>query len=156
MLAACSSAPKKESGSVTQGSAKYYKDDGPGDSPPSNLDAIPDATVHPIDDGHDRAAGHDDPAAAHHDGRLRPRRRCRCRPVRRLRGPDRIDPVAATGAVLEDIRGGLVDFRTRHRGEIVWLCWRFGESEVGHWHGMQGGFAARKTLETIGLARRLN
>jgi rare lipoprotein A len=44
MLAACSSTPKKESGSVPQPSAKYYKDDGPGDSPPSNLDAIPDAT----------------------------------------------------------------------------------------------------------------
>src|SRR5665811_407438 len=50
LLAACSSAPQKEppvsspSPSPGQPSTKYYKDDGPGDSPPANLDAIPDAT----------------------------------------------------------------------------------------------------------------
>jgi rare lipoprotein A len=44
LLAACSSAPKKESPTAPPPSAKYYKNDGPGDSPPSNLDSIPDAT----------------------------------------------------------------------------------------------------------------
>ncbi len=45
LLAACSSAPKKEaSPSAPSSSTKYYKDDGPGDSPPVNLDTIPDAT----------------------------------------------------------------------------------------------------------------
>ena len=45
LLAACSSAPKKESPpSTPPSSTKYYKDDGPGDSPPVNLDTIPDAT----------------------------------------------------------------------------------------------------------------
>jgi len=34
VLAACSSAPKK---------GGYYKDDGPGDAPPSNLSSVPDA-----------------------------------------------------------------------------------------------------------------
>jgi len=46
LLAACSSAPKKEpstSPSAPSSSTKYYKDDGPGESPPANLDAIPDA-----------------------------------------------------------------------------------------------------------------
>jgi len=46
LLAACSSAPKKESStspSAPSSSTKYYKDDGPGESPPANLDAIPDA-----------------------------------------------------------------------------------------------------------------
>jgi len=56
LLAACTSAPKKESpasGSSAASSStsvssptpstKYYKDDGPGDNPPANLDAIPDA-----------------------------------------------------------------------------------------------------------------
>ena len=46
LLAACSSAPKKESPTVSSApssSTKYYKDDGPGESPPANLDAIPDA-----------------------------------------------------------------------------------------------------------------
>ena len=45
LLAACSSAPKKESPpSAPPSSTKYYTDDGPGDSPPVNLDTIPDAT----------------------------------------------------------------------------------------------------------------
>ena len=51
LLAACSSAPKKEPAptstpvpSAPTGSTKYYKDDGPGDNPPANLDSIPDAT----------------------------------------------------------------------------------------------------------------
>ena len=42
LLAACSSASKKDAGSTP--STKYYKDDGPGDSPPTDLDAIPDVT----------------------------------------------------------------------------------------------------------------
>jgi rare lipoprotein A len=59
LLAACSSATKQEPSSSSStapsaspsssspapsSSTKYYKDDGPGDSPPANLDAIPDAT----------------------------------------------------------------------------------------------------------------
>jgi rare lipoprotein A len=54
LLGACSSTPKQEptsppstsvpSPSAPAPSTKYYKDDGPGESPPSNLDAIPDAT----------------------------------------------------------------------------------------------------------------
>jgi rare lipoprotein A len=53
LLAACGSTTKHEpppspSGSPSapapSASSKYYKDDGPGDSPPANLDAIPDAT----------------------------------------------------------------------------------------------------------------
>ncbi len=47
LLAACGSAPRKESppsaSTGSQASTKYYKDDGPGDNPPANLDSIPDA-----------------------------------------------------------------------------------------------------------------
>jgi len=47
LLAACSGTPTKApppSPTSPPASTKYYKDDGPGDSPPANLDAIPDAT----------------------------------------------------------------------------------------------------------------
>jgi len=46
LLASCSNTPKKEppaAPSAPSSSTKYYKDDGPGESPPANLDAIPDA-----------------------------------------------------------------------------------------------------------------
>jgi peptidoglycan lytic transglycosylase len=39
VLAGCGSAPKRPGG--------YYKDDGPGESPPKNVDAVPDATPRP-------------------------------------------------------------------------------------------------------------
>src|SRR4029453_10878082 len=45
LLAACSSwLPKSSSPSSPPLSGKYYSNDGPGDSPPANLDSIPDAT----------------------------------------------------------------------------------------------------------------
>ena len=46
LLAACAGTPKKEpppTPAAPPTSTKYYKDDGPGESPPANLDAIPDA-----------------------------------------------------------------------------------------------------------------
>ena len=45
VLAGCGSAPPKPSPGVPAAPSKpgYYKDDGPGEAPPGNLDAIPDA-----------------------------------------------------------------------------------------------------------------
>jgi rare lipoprotein A len=48
-LGACTSAPKQEPAPPSQPSTPsrpggYYKDDGPGENPPANLDSIPDAT----------------------------------------------------------------------------------------------------------------
>ena len=45
-LAACTTAPKKEP-SQPAPEAKYYKDDGPGGTPPEGLDALPDAIPRP-------------------------------------------------------------------------------------------------------------
>jgi hypothetical protein len=30
--------------------------------------------------------------------------------------------------------------------EIVFLCWRYGEGNVEHWHCIEDGFAGRKPL----------
>jgi rare lipoprotein A len=43
-LAACSHSPLRSPGASSSASSRYYKDDGPGDNPPANLDAIPDAS----------------------------------------------------------------------------------------------------------------
>lgn len=61
--------------------------------------------------------------------------------------------VHRTGAVVKDPRAGLVDFYSRLGGEPVWLCWRFGEEAVAHYHGLDEGLAGRKPLGAAGPAR---
>jgi hypothetical protein len=48
-----------------------------------------------------------------------------------------------------DIKGadGLVDFRAQLDGRPVYLCWRFGEPGVVHWHELDTGFAGRRRID---------
>ncbi len=41
---------------------------------------------------------------------------------------------------------GLVDFPAMRNGELVYLCWRFNEPEIGHWHSLKGGFVGRQPI----------
>ncbi|MCA1827003.1 MAG: DUF2203 domain-containing protein [Myxococcales bacterium] len=41
---------------------------------------------------------------------------------------------------------GLVDFRSKLNGRVVYLCWKFGEERVTHWHELEAGFAGRKPI----------
>jgi hypothetical protein len=43
---------------------------------------------------------------------------------------------------------GLVDFRTKLHGRIVYLCWKYGEERITHWHEMDAGFAGRQPVTT--------
>jgi hypothetical protein len=47
---------------------------------------------------------------------------------------------------LRDIATGLVDFPAIVDGEEAWLCWRLGETDVGHWHPRGEGFSGRQPL----------
>jgi hypothetical protein len=60
------------------------------------------------------------------------------------------------GAVLKDPRTGLVDFYGQVDGKFVWLCWRYGEDAVTHYHGLDEGFANRKPIESTMRRRHLN
>ena len=60
------------------------------------------------------------------------------------------------GAVLKDPRAGLVDFYGQVDGKFVWLCWRYGEDAVTHYHGLDEGFAGRKPIESTMRQRHLN
>jgi hypothetical protein len=40
----------------------------------------------------------------------------------------------------------LVDFPHLRRGEEVNLCWKYGEREIRHWHGLDEGYSGRKPL----------
>lgn len=45
---------------------------------------------------------------------------------------------------------GLVDFRTRLHGRTVYLCWRYGEESITHYHELDAGFAGRRPLPADG------
>jgi hypothetical protein len=57
-----------------------------------------------------------------------------------------VEEIQALGAQVKDLEDGLVDFPALHRGEIVLLCWRLGEDEIGWWHREEDGFAGRRPL----------
>jgi hypothetical protein len=50
------------------------------------------------------------------------------------------------GVMVKDPASGLLDFPSLRDGELVELCWRLGEEEVGHWHRIGEGFAGRKAV----------
>lgn len=57
-----------------------------------------------------------------------------------------VDEIQAAGVVLKDIQLGLIDFPAEREGEVVYLCWQFGEPEVAFWHRLEDGFAGRQPL----------
>jgi hypothetical protein len=63
--------------------------------------------------------------------------------------------VQQMGCVVKDPRVGLVDFYSKMHNETVWLCWRFGEEAIEHYHSLQEGFADRKPLPTFPTRHRL-
>jgi hypothetical protein len=56
----------------------------------------------------------------------------------------------ARGVELKDPATGLIDFRSRRQGRIVYLCWRLGEPRIDWWHELDAGFPGRQPLEREG------
>jgi hypothetical protein len=54
--------------------------------------------------------------------------------------------IDALGIEVKDVNRGLVDFPSLRDGEVVYLCWFFGEQEVAYWHTTESGFAGRQPL----------
>jgi hypothetical protein len=48
--------------------------------------------------------------------------------------------------LVRDLERGLVDFPALIDGREVYLCWQLDEPEITHWHGLESGFTARRTL----------
>jgi hypothetical protein len=57
-----------------------------------------------------------------------------------------VEGIQELGGLVKDIGEGLVDFLAKREGEDVLLCWRLGEEEITHWHGLEEGFPGRKPL----------
>lgn len=50
------------------------------------------------------------------------------------------------GIELKDIDSGLIDFFAMRGNEVVFLCWKEGETAVRTWHTLEGGFSGRKPI----------
>ena len=66
-----------------------------------------------------------------------------------------VQEIEASGVHLKDVQLGLVDFPAEIDGEIVYLCWQFGEPEIAFWHRIEDGFAGRRPLPGIAGPRYL-
>ena len=52
-----------------------------------------------------------------------------------------------TGVVIKSIDQGLLDFPSKKFDEDVWLCWKYGETEIKFWHDKDSGFMGRKPID---------
>lgn len=52
------------------------------------------------------------------------------------------------GGQFKGLELGLVDFPAEIDGEVVLLCWQYGEKEIAYYHTIHAGFAGRKPLES--------
>ena len=52
-----------------------------------------------------------------------------------------------TGVAVKSIEQGLLDFPSKRFDEEVWLCWKYGETEIKFWHEKDSGFMGRKPIE---------
>jgi hypothetical protein len=57
-----------------------------------------------------------------------------------------VQAIQGTGALVKDLNNGLVDFLTIREGREVYLCWQYGEEEIGYWHDIETGFSGRQPL----------
>lgn len=51
------------------------------------------------------------------------------------------------GVEPKGLADGLVDFPAMLDGNVVNLCWRFGEEKIEFWHTLDGGFSGRQDID---------
>ncbi len=54
--------------------------------------------------------------------------------------------IEALGVLIKDLNTGLLDFLSERDGREVYLCWRYDEPRVAHWHDLDAGLAGRQPL----------
>lgn len=62
---------------------------------------------------------------------------------------DLLEKLDELGCQLKDLDDGLVDFFTIHQGQLVYLCWKEGESSIRHWHRLEDGFSGRRSISEL-------
>ena len=57
-----------------------------------------------------------------------------------------IEDLENIGVVIKSIDDGLLDFPSQRFDDEVWLCWKYGETEIKFWHEKDSGFNGRKPI----------
>jgi hypothetical protein len=57
-----------------------------------------------------------------------------------------ITRIQTYGCVVKDMNIGLLDFLAERDGREVYLCWRYGEPQISHYHDLHTGFNSRQRL----------
>lgn len=58
-----------------------------------------------------------------------------------------VEDLEATGVSLKNVEQEILDFPSKRFDEEVWLCWKYGETEIKFWHDIESGFMGRKPIE---------
>jgi hypothetical protein len=59
---------------------------------------------------------------------------------------DAVGELHECGVRVKDAERGLLDFPSERDGELVELCWLYGEHTVMHWHRIGEGYAQRRRI----------
>ena len=62
---------------------------------------------------------------------------------------EKTEEIQETGCQIKDIEKGLIDFPSEVNGQIIFLCWKYGEGKIEHWHGSGEGFTGRKPIKDL-------
>lgn len=60
-----------------------------------------------------------------------------------------IDRIEASGCLIKGLDPPLIDFPHMRNGREVYLCWRYGEKEIGYWHEVDSGYDGRQPFEKL-------
>jgi hypothetical protein len=61
----------------------------------------------------------------------------------------KVEKIESFGCIVKDIDTGLVDFYSIVNGDLAFLCWKYGEREIKHWHEIENGFGGRRPLSPV-------
>lgn len=63
---------------------------------------------------------------------------------------DTIKKISYRGVLIKSIDDGLIDFPSfTKNSEEIYLCWMYGEDEIGFWHRIETGFQGRRSINEL-------
>ncbi len=57
-----------------------------------------------------------------------------------------VKKIQSYGCIVKDMNAGLLDFLAEIDGREVYLCWRYGEPRVAHYHELHTGYNGRQPV----------